>query len=171
MSRPRYRIDGRGRSGSGSGCDTAVGPVAQWSEQATHNRSVGSSILPRPTCSEGVLLGAWGGRGSGLAKDWLWKILSASQDTAEGCRRLPAPLRDGPLRVDFRGGDSTERRSTTKLCSQMSPIRNPMDWFSSRSNLKKQKLHPVRVGGGRRGACQRICSGYRSRPEEGIMVG
>lgn len=28
---------------------TSYGPVAQWSEQATHNRSVGGSIPPRPT--------------------------------------------------------------------------------------------------------------------------
>ena len=50
MGRLRYRICGSGQSESGPGCDTAVGPVAQWLEQATHNRSVGSSILPRPTC-------------------------------------------------------------------------------------------------------------------------
>src|SRR5437763_16395077 len=29
----------------------ASGPVAQWSEQATHNRSVGGSIPPGPTCA------------------------------------------------------------------------------------------------------------------------
>ena len=76
--------------------------------------------------------------GSAEVRDWLWKTLSASQDTAEGCRRLPAPLLDGPLRFDSHGGDSTERRPTTKLCSQMSPIRNPLEWFSSSSNLEKQ---------------------------------
>ena len=30
-------------------CENAVGPVAQWLEQATHNRSVVGSIPTRPT--------------------------------------------------------------------------------------------------------------------------
>ncbi len=33
----------------GGACQNAVGPVAQWLEQATHNRSVVGSIPARPT--------------------------------------------------------------------------------------------------------------------------
>ena len=47
-------------------CQNAVGPVAQWLEQATHNRSVVGSIPARPTsymlvAASGVC--TWGGGG------------------------------------------------------------------------------------------------------------
>ena len=97
--------------------------------------------------------------------------MSAFQNTAEGCRRLPVPLWDGRLLVDFRGWEFNGANADDETVYPDESDPEPAVVVLEEEQPRKAKFHPVRVGRGRRGGCQRICSRYRSRREEGIMVG
>ena len=58
-------MDARCRGAAGVSCQTAGGPVAQWLEQATHNRSVVGSIPARPTRFDHLCMG-WLGKADRL---------------------------------------------------------------------------------------------------------
>ena len=79
-------------------CQNTGGPVAQWLEQATHNRSVGSSILPRPTCSEGCFGDPRSLSATGLSK----KCPTRAAGVVVRCRGRHPTLMRQPGRVQCR---------------------------------------------------------------------